>query len=86
MRRLIRENLFKRIFAFWREKEPGLVRLEDDALYVQFRDATQQAVFLDWLEDYKRTDFSTAAPPPEEPLPLLKMMQRPTCAGSTESQ
>jgi hypothetical protein len=75
MRRLIRENLFKRIFTWWHDKAPGLVRLDDDTLKIQFRDATQQATFLDWLEDYKRADFSTATPPPEEPLPLLRMME-----------
>ena len=75
MRRLIRENLFKRIFTFWSEKEPNLVRLENDTLKVQFRDTVQRDDFLNWLEDYKRTGFSTATPPPEEPLPLLKMME-----------
>ncbi len=75
MRRLIRENLFKRIFSFWREKEPGLVRLEGDTIEVSFRDAVQRGQFLDWLEDYKRTIFSTAPLPIEEPLPLLKMME-----------
>jgi hypothetical protein len=75
MRRLIRENLFKRIFGFWREKEPGLVRLEEDTLKIQYRSASQQAAFLDWLEDCKRTDFSAATPPPEEALPLLRMME-----------
>lgn len=75
MRRLIRENVFKRIFTFWREKEPGLVRLEGDTIEVSFRDAVQRASFLDWLEDYKRTAFSAEPPPPEEQLPLLKMMQ-----------
>jgi hypothetical protein len=77
MRRLVRENLFKRVFTFWREKEPGLVRLEDDTLKVQYRDATQQESFLDWLEDFKRTGFSAATPPPEESLPLLTMMEPP---------
>ncbi len=74
MRRLVRENIFKRIYTFWREKEPDLVRLEDGTLKVQYRSAAQQEAFLDWLEDYQRTDFSTATPPPEEPLPLLDMM------------
>ncbi len=75
MRRLIRENLFKRIFSYWRDKDPGLVRLEDDTLKVQFRDTTQHEIFLDWLEDCKRTNFSTGSPPSEEPLPLLRMME-----------
>ena len=78
MRRLIRENVFRRIFTFWREKEPNLVRLQTDTLKVQFRDDAQRETFLDWLEDYKRTDFSKATPPPEEPLPLLKMMETQT--------
>lgn len=71
-------------FAFWREKEPELVRLEDGTLKVQYRSAAQQAAFLDWLEDYQRTDFSTATPPLEEPLPLLDMMmeeRRPSVAA-----
>jgi hypothetical protein len=75
MRCLIRENLFKRIFNFWREKEPDLVRLENYTLKVQFRDSAQRVNFLDWLEDYNRTDFSTATPPPEESVPLLRMME-----------
>lgn len=74
MRRLVRENLFKRIFGFWREKEPGLVCLADDTLKVQYRDASQQEALLDWLEDYRRVGFCTATPPQEEPLPLLQMM------------
>lgn len=75
MRRLIRENIFRRLFTFWREKEPGLVRMEDNTLKIQFRDASQRETFLDWLEDYKRADFNTNTPPPEEPLPLLQMME-----------
>ncbi len=74
MRHLIRDNIFKRIFAFWREKEPGLVRLEERTITVQFRDAAQQEAFLDWLEDCKRTDFKVTTPPPEE-VPLLNMME-----------
>ncbi len=77
MRRLIRENIFKRIFSFWREKEPHLVRLENDTLRIEFRGDAQREAFLDWLEDGKRTSFSTDAPPPEEPLPLLKKMMEP---------
>ena len=74
MRRLIRDNIFKRIFAFWKKDEPGLVRIEDDTLKVQFRDAAQQEDFLDWLEDCKRTDFKATTPPPEE-MPLLRLME-----------
>lgn len=75
MRRLIRENIFKRIFSFWRDKASGLVSLEDDTLKIQYRDDTQRTDFLDWMEDCKRTGFSTATPPPEEALPLLQMME-----------
>ena len=77
MRRLIRENLFRRILTCWREKDPNLVRLENDTLKIQYRDHAQREAFLDWLEDWKRTSFSTATPPPEESLPLLKMMENP---------
>jgi len=77
MRRLIRENLFRRILTYWREKDPNLVRLENNTLKIHYRDDAQREAFLDWLEDYKRTGFSTATPPPEEPLPLLKMMESP---------
>ena len=72
MRRLIRENLFKRISTFWKDKEPNLARLENDTLKVQFRDARQREDFLDWMEDYKRTGFSAATPLPEEALPGWK--------------
>lgn len=79
MRHLIRANLFRRIFRVWRDKAPGLVHLEEDVLKVQFRDERQREEFLDWLEDAKRTDFSTSTPP-EEALPLLQMMEPPKAA------
>jgi hypothetical protein len=77
MRRLIRENIFKRIVAFWQEKTPGLVKLENDAFTVDYRDSAQREAFLEWLEDYKRTSFSVDSPLPEEDLPLLKLMEEP---------
>lgn len=82
MRRLIRENLFKRIATFWREKEPGLVILENDTLMVQFRNSVQREAFLDWLEDYRRTDFKTTTPP-EDDMPLLKLIDESAAARKT---
>lgn len=78
MRRLIRENLLKRIASFWREKTPGLVQLDNDMLKVTFRDADERDKFLAWLEDYKRTSFDATKPEHEEPLPLLQMMEGST--------
>ena len=81
MRRLVRGILFRRIFDFWLSKAPGLVRLEESTLRIQFRDAAQRDEFLDWLEDFKRTLFATSTPPPEQL--LLGAMGAPTSGASS---
>lgn len=53
---LVRENTFKHIFAFWRENEPGLVRLEDDTLKVLYSD--QLACGRRWSSKFSRTRSS----------------------------
>ncbi len=76
MCRLVRENIFKRILSYWKERIPDLVSLDSDSLIVRFADSARREQFLDWLEDYKRTAFACDKPPDEEPLPLLEMMNR----------
>jgi hypothetical protein len=61
LRRLIRENVFKRIRDYWRTKLPG-VSLLDDGLRISWNVIGEKEDFLDWLED-RRTQFVPDRPP-----------------------
>jgi len=65
LRRLVRENVFKRILKQWEDKQPS-VRLEDDQLVVQWKTDDEKEAFLNWLED-RRMSFDTSRPPIEQP-------------------
>ncbi len=66
LRRLIRENLFKKIDAQWQDKQPG-IRLSQDALQIRWSVVGEKDDFLDWLED-RHTRFETAKPQDDAPL------------------
>jgi hypothetical protein len=72
MRRFVRENLFKRILAYWQDRQPKMIGLEGDTLHVHCPDEAQREAFLDWLEDWKRTNFDVTTPPREEQLGLFE--------------
>jgi hypothetical protein len=63
MRRLVAENVFRRIAEHSREKYPG-VKLVADVLQITFADEEAKTKFLEWLEDFNRTAFQASKPPP----------------------
>jgi hypothetical protein len=65
VRRLIHENLFKRIVEHWEDKLPG-VTLGAGRLQIVWSAPGEKEEFLDWLED-RRTTFDTERPPREQP-------------------
>ncbi|MCX5638868.1 MAG: hypothetical protein NTX52_14420 [Planctomycetota bacterium] len=68
LRRLIRENVFKRIFEYWQERQSG-IELTDDLLRITWNVIGEKEDFLDWLEDrHMRFD---ASKPLEEPRTLF---------------
>jgi len=66
LRRLVRENVFKRILSYWESKQPGVVGLQGDQLIVRWNDTNEKEAFLNWLED-RRISFDTSKPPIEQP-------------------
>lgn len=70
MRRLVTENVFKRIAEFSKDKFPGLVSKQADLLRIRFTDQSLKESFLEWLEDFKRTAFRTDRPPDDPLLPF----------------
>src|SRR5438552_10095868 len=62
MRRLVTENVLRRIADFCRERFPGAVVLEGQQLKIRFPDAGIKSSFLDLLEDFSRTRFETRKP------------------------
>jgi hypothetical protein len=76
MRRLVRENLFRRVHEFWQQKQPGIVAWNFDMLRVEWASASNRDEFLDWLEDYNRTAFSDEKPPATD-MPLLPDAEDP---------
>ncbi len=70
LRRLIRENIFKKIADYCKERQPS-VTLVGDYLAVTWRSADEKNDFLNWMED-RRTHFD-AGKPPEESLSLFDL-------------
>src|SRR5262249_1824479 len=66
MRKLVTENVFRRVADFSKARFPG-VQLKGDLLRVTFADERGKTEFLEGLEDFKRTAFR-ADRPLEEPL------------------
>jgi len=75
-RRLVRENLFRRVCEFWQQKQPGIVTWNYDTLRVEWASASYREGFLDWLEDFSRTAFSDEKPPAKD-MPLLPDAEDP---------
>lgn len=71
LRRLFRENIFKKISASWKEKQPG-IKLVGDQLTITWSVAGEKEDFLDWLED-RRVHFEVGKPEEDIPLLLKKM-------------
>jgi hypothetical protein len=65
LRRLIHENIFKRIHEYWKEKQAG-IGLEANKLIITWNIIGEKDDFLDWLED-RRTHFDTTKPPEQQP-------------------
>ena len=61
MESLIRENIFRRILDYWKDRVPGLVRVDGKVLRVDFQSDSRKELFLDWLES-KKTGFDDAMP------------------------
>lgn len=76
MRRLVRENLFRRVHEFWQQKQPGVVAWNFDTLRVEWASASNRDEFLDWLEDFSRTAFSDEKPAVND-MPLLPDAEDP---------
>jgi hypothetical protein len=70
LRRLIRENVFKKIFEYWQGKQFG-IGLTDNLLRISWDDVEEKEDFLDWIED-RRMRFDVSRPP-EEPKTLFDM-------------
>jgi hypothetical protein len=68
MIRIVRQNVFARIFNFWRERQFSPVKLEADRLEIAFKDNLAKAEFMGWLEAPERTAFTDLLPPKEHPL------------------
>jgi hypothetical protein len=68
LRRLVRENILKRIADYWKEKQPG-VTLVDDRFDVTWPGVGEKEAFLNWIED-RRIHFD-AGKPSMENLPLF---------------
>jgi len=69
LRRLVRENIFKKIADYWKERQSGIT-LVGDQLVVTWRGAGEKDDFLNWIED-RRMRFD-AGKPPVESLPLFE--------------
>jgi len=65
LRRLIRENILKRIHEYWKEKQAGIA-LEADKLIITWSVIGEKDDFLNWLED-RRMRFDASKPPEEPP-------------------
>ena len=65
LRRLVRENIFKKIADYWKERQSGIT-LVGDQLSVTWIGAGEKDDFLDWIED-RHMHFDAGKPPVEQP-------------------
>jgi len=54
MRKLVTENVLRRILQKTERKFGGTVRWEQGELVVQYHDAAKKEAFLDWLEEFRK--------------------------------
>lgn len=64
LRRLVKQNIFKRIIEYWKEKQRGIT-LSDNELRIYWGVSGEKEEFLNWLED-RRIKFSASKPKPEQ--------------------
>jgi hypothetical protein len=62
MRRLVRQNVFRRIADFAKDRFEDIVSLQSGALRIRFPTQERKSSFLDWFEDFNRTSFSPDRP------------------------
>jgi hypothetical protein len=73
LRRLVFENIFKQIFDYWEDRQPG-IKLEGNQISVSWSLSGEKDAFLDWLED-KHTCFSTIRPTEETTSDWVEMIK-----------
>jgi hypothetical protein len=72
LRRLVQENLFKRVGYYWSGKQPE-VRFDDGRLRILWPSVLERKDFLNWLED-RNLRFDSSRP--EEPtMPLFDLLE-----------
>jgi len=64
LRRLVKQNIFKRIIEYWKEKQRG-ISLAGNELRIYWGVSGEKEDFLNWMED-RRVKFSASKPKPEE--------------------
>jgi hypothetical protein len=74
MRRLVAENVFRRMADFCRERFSEVVNVQGQELIIRFADESSKTAFLEWFEDFHRTAFPVARPP-EDTMPLFDHIQ-----------
>ena len=62
MERLVVQNVFKRVAEYWAERIPSPVRIQLREAKFHFADEDQKEEFLDWLENWKKTNFADTKP------------------------
>jgi hypothetical protein len=72
LRRLVRENLLKRVGVYWSSKQPE-VRFEDGRLRILWPSVLERKDFLNWLEDRSFRFESTR--PEERNMPLFDSLE-----------
>jgi len=65
LRKLVRENIFKKIADYWKDKQSG-VTLVGNQLVVTWSVIGERDNFLNWIED-RRMRFDVGKPPEEQP-------------------
>ena len=74
LRRLVRDNLFKRVRDYWKDKQRS-ISLEGNELNILWQSPEDRDGFLNWLED-RRFKFDTTLPV-EPAMPLLDNLPDP---------
>lgn len=65
MERLVRENVFRKIHDYWKDRVSDLVQIQGKTLILDFKDEPRKSSFLDWLEG-RRIGFEDSKPVGDE--------------------
>jgi len=65
LRRLVRENVLRKIAAYWKDKQPG-IRVDGNSLQIDWANPGEKETFLDWLED-RHWQFESGRPTTPDP-------------------